>query len=415
MVAGIFDARRGASLLPRPRDSLPMPTRLIDLHVDWLLQYAPDSTAFDPRVIPGSRPAPAGRRLPADHPGGGHLVLPERRRVGEPPRPLGRADRTDRPDRGRVLRPPPDRPRRLRPLGRRQGRDDLGRHRDRRVRRRRSGRPPTCPASRPSSSAASGSSSRSTPRPAPSAGSSAPGDDRGLLPLGREFLDALLAAVPERAAQPEGPPRPRPPQPARVRRSPRLVRGRPRRVDRLIPIYSHGTPVHDGFATPRALPIDHLRRLRALGGFVGISVSPPFFAPPRRSRPRSGWWPRSRSGATRVRRDRHRDRLPGRRPDLAATGRRRRGGRLGPEPVRQADRQRLAARQRPASSWPGSPAPRTCSDRAATGLADLPNWQGVPGPVSADRQLRPSDGGVRSKVMSRIEIQPHLARGTTLA
>jgi membrane dipeptidase len=54
----------------------------------------------------------------------------------------------------------------------------------------------------------------------------------------------------------------------------------PARPRRVALVYSHGAPAHDGFATPRALARDSLRRLRALGGFVGFSVGPPFFGAP---------------------------------------------------------------------------------------------------------------------------------------
>ena len=49
------------------------------------------------------------------------------------------------------------------------------------------------------------------------------------------------------------------------------------RRKRVIPIYSHGALYHPGFAAPRAITLENLRRLRALGGFMGFSVSPPFY------------------------------------------------------------------------------------------------------------------------------------------
>ena len=107
-------------------------------------------------------------------------------------------------------------------------------------------------------------------------GSSVAGDDRRLTPLGLEFLETLLAVV----SSPTGP------RPLldlahlnSLTSSDVLdwFEADSTRADRVLPIHSHGTPVHPGFTLPRALPTDHLRRLRALGGFVGISVSPPFF------------------------------------------------------------------------------------------------------------------------------------------
>jgi membrane dipeptidase len=45
----------------------------------------------------------------------------------------------------------------------------------------------------------------------------------------------------------------------------------------LIPVYSHGTLWHEAYDSPRAITLENLTRLRALGGVVGFSVSPPFF------------------------------------------------------------------------------------------------------------------------------------------
>ena len=107
-------------------------------------------------------------------------------------------------------------------------------------------------------------------------GSSLPGDERRLTPLGLEFLTTLLAIV-------QSPTGPRPLldlahlNPATSSDVLDWFETEPTRAERVLPIYSHGTPLHLGFTLPRALPTDHLRRLRALGGFVGISVSPPFF------------------------------------------------------------------------------------------------------------------------------------------
>ncbi len=114
------------------------------------------------------------------------------------------------------------------------------------------------------------------------AGSSQPGDDRGLADLGRDFLEALAVLGPA-----PGKTGPR----ALVdlaHLNPRSCADilewferEPARLDRLTPVYSHGAPAHAGFDTPRALSNDNLTRLRALGGVVGFSVGPPFFNSPR--------------------------------------------------------------------------------------------------------------------------------------
>ncbi len=109
------------------------------------------------------------------------------------------------------------------------------------------------------------------------AGSSVEGDDRGLTDLGRLFLERLAAL-----ADPNS--------------GPRLIvdlahlnpssasdiltwfeaDGDRRR--RLIPVYSHGAPIHDGFRSPRAITLPNLARLRAMGGTIGFGVTPPFYA-----------------------------------------------------------------------------------------------------------------------------------------
>ncbi len=111
------------------------------------------------------------------------------------------------------------------------------------------------------------------------AGSSAPGDDRGFTDLGRGFLDVLLAIVPTGIG-------PRPMldlahlNPASAADVLDWFEVEPGRADRLIPVYSHGAPHHPGFTSGRALDPSNLRRLRALGGFVGVGISPPFFQDP---------------------------------------------------------------------------------------------------------------------------------------
>jgi membrane dipeptidase len=107
-------------------------------------------------------------------------------------------------------------------------------------------------------------------------GSSVAGDDRGLTDLGVGFLETLLKI------SPEGPgPRPIFDLAHLNQRATAEVldwfEADPTRPRRILLGYSHGTPAHPGFETPRALSIDNLTRLRALGGFVGLGVSPPFF------------------------------------------------------------------------------------------------------------------------------------------
>lgn len=102
------------------------------------------------------------------------------------------------------------------------------------------------------------------------AGSAMPGDDRGLTDLGAAFL-ATLAEV---AANAGGP-----------RAIVDLAHLNPRsaadvlswfesdaeRVRRLIPVYSHGLIRDDAHGIPCALTPEALQRLRALGGVVGLT------------------------------------------------------------------------------------------------------------------------------------------------
>ncbi len=253
-----------------------MPTRLIDLHVDWLLQYAPDSAAFDSARYPDvkNRLAQTTGYLQTTR----AAILSCYRNVDEwASRPDAWAAlveliaRTEAEFSGRLLI----------------GGDDFDRWEDDKlgftwgligiegfdslIR-----------------------SAADLPRLAQLfergvrlfqpiyaattllGGSSAPGDDRTLTPLGRDFLETLLAAVPA-AAGPRASLDLAHQNPTTSAAVLDWFEVDPTRADRLLPIYSHGAPVHDGFATPRALPIDHVRRLRALGGTIGISVSPPFF------------------------------------------------------------------------------------------------------------------------------------------
>jgi membrane dipeptidase len=110
-------------------------------------------------------------------------------------------------------------------------------------------------------------------------GSAVSGDDRRLEDLGRQFLEVL-----GRVAADDSGPRPlidlahlNPPTMADALA---WFETHPERARRCLPVYSHGAPVHPGFDSPRAISLDNLRRLRALGGYVGVSVSPPFFESP---------------------------------------------------------------------------------------------------------------------------------------
>jgi membrane dipeptidase len=99
------------------------------------------------------------------------------------------------------------------------------------------------------------------------AGSANETDPRGLLDLGRRFLETLVAL----------------PGPARpvldlAHLNPKAMsdvldwfEADAKRRESLFPMYSHGAIAHEGFNTSRALTVDNLRRLRALGGTVGIS------------------------------------------------------------------------------------------------------------------------------------------------
>jgi len=104
------------------------------------------------------------------------------------------------------------------------------------------------------------------------AGSSEIGDERGLSDLGRGFLE-VLAGI-------DSGPRPALDlahmNPTSVSEVLDWYEADPKRAERLIPIYSHGSLSHEHDQSPRALRIESLKRLRALGGVVGFSVGPPF-------------------------------------------------------------------------------------------------------------------------------------------
>lgn len=106
-------------------------------------------------------------------------------------------------------------------------------------------------------------------------GSSAEGDDRGLTDLGRDFLRVLSELRPEHGPRPIV---------DLAHLNPRAMadmlawfEADAERLRRLVPLYSHGAPCHEAFDTPRAIGRENLARLRAIGGVVGFSVVSPFF------------------------------------------------------------------------------------------------------------------------------------------
>ena len=268
------------STRPRPLSrNRTMSLRLIDLHTDWLLQYAPETTVFDPALYP-SIPQRLGQAE-------GYLqttwaaVLScyqsanEWERQGEPWRAL--ADLITRYEAefcGRLLIGRGDLDRWL--LDRDglawgmigvEGFDALVRSNDdlqhlprlfeRGVR-----------LFQPVYSATS-----------VLAGSSAEGDDRGLSALGVSFLETLAAL-----AEPAGGPRPIVDlanlNPTSAGDILAWFEADEARTDRLIPVYSHGALAHEGFAKPRAITLENLLRPAQLGGVVGLGVTPPFYDSP---------------------------------------------------------------------------------------------------------------------------------------
>lgn len=110
-------------------------------------------------------------------------------------------------------------------------------------------------------------------------GSCVEGDDRGLTDLGRAFLQTLV----ELATDPAG----RRPLLDLAHLNPIAAadvlawfEADATRSDRLLLLYSHGALRHDGCTRPRAITLENLARLRALGGVIGFSVSPPFYHSP---------------------------------------------------------------------------------------------------------------------------------------
>jgi membrane dipeptidase len=112
------------------------------------------------------------------------------------------------------------------------------------------------------------------------AGSAEPGDERGLTDLGRELLARLcgLGKVSE-------------PGPVPVvdlaHLNPRSMADvldwlgcEPVRNQRPLILYSHGALSHARFESPRALSRENLARLRELSGLVGFTPGPPFYITP---------------------------------------------------------------------------------------------------------------------------------------
>lgn len=260
---------------------MPRPPRLIDLHCDWLLQYTPETTLFDPTLY--SR---VSNRLPQIE---GYLgetsaaVLSCYRRPedwtrqADPWHALGELiARIEAEFPGRLLIGPDDHKRyRDDPHGLCwgilgvEGFDSLVRspadlahlpllfHRGVRVFQ---------PVDGPTNLLA---------------GSSAAHDNRSLTPLGQSFLQTLADLEPEHPG-----PRPRPVldlahmNPASIAEVLDWFEADPLRLDRVTPLYSHGALRHDAYTSPRAITLDNLRRLRALGGLIGFSVAPPFHTSP---------------------------------------------------------------------------------------------------------------------------------------
>ena len=103
-------------------------------------------------------------------------------------------------------------------------------------------------------------------------GSSTPGDDRGLTDLGHGFLEVVVTL-----GLSESGPRPlldlAHMNPSTMSDVLDWYESDPSRAQRCIPLYSHGSPVHPGFDSSRAITLENLRRLRALGGHVGLTPS----------------------------------------------------------------------------------------------------------------------------------------------
>jgi membrane dipeptidase len=107
------------------------------------------------------------------------------------------------------------------------------------------------------------------------AGSAEPGDRRGLTDLGRAFLGRLGELSDQRA------PGPMPIVDLAGLNALAIAEildwfeSQAACGGRLSPIFSHGGVCHKGLETARALNREHLMRLRAMGGFVGLTPSLP--------------------------------------------------------------------------------------------------------------------------------------------
>lgn len=108
-------------------------------------------------------------------------------------------------------------------------------------------------------------------------GSAVIGDERGLMPLGYAFLEAVASL----SSDPAGP---RPIldlahlNPRSMSDALAWLEADSTRLDRVLPVYSHGALKHEGCTRPRAITLENLTRLRALGGNIGLSVGPPFYS-----------------------------------------------------------------------------------------------------------------------------------------
>jgi membrane dipeptidase len=254
-----------------------MPPRLIDLHTDWLLQYAPETTLFESSVYPNV----PGRLYQAE----GYLqttsaaVLACYRsaddwaRQGDPWSALGSLiTRIEAEFPGRLLRDSDDLVRwQADPEGLCwgligvEGFDALVR----------------TPADLDRVEALFERGVRLF-QPVYSAtsllgGCAWPEDDRGLTDLGRAFLETLAGV----GANPNGPR----PMLDLAHLNPRTAsdvlmwfEADISRTRQVIPVYSHGALVHADFAKPRAITVENLTRLRSIGGWIGFCVGPPFYA-----------------------------------------------------------------------------------------------------------------------------------------
>lgn len=112
------------------------------------------------------------------------------------------------------------------------------------------------------------------------AGSAEPGDDRGLTDLGCAFLSRLEELVPI------GGPGPRPVvdmahmNPRSMAEVLDWVENKATRAGSLAVIFSHGAVEHEGFQSPLALSGDNFARLRRMGGAVGFTPSPSIYRSP---------------------------------------------------------------------------------------------------------------------------------------